>query len=231
MPYFQKCGIFHIHNPRCGGTSINKAFWQAGLFEVSNLRNLKPDRERFYGVVQPSMDSPRLELDHLCISQVLERMDPVVTGTLTFISTVRDPWQRFVSEYHRKKERNDKRMIDPAELSLTDFLEKFLYIVTKKPALLGNQFQAGHFWRQVLFASFRSYPAISKSYLLRLENLHEDWEKLRREYPFELPGLSKANKAHRDINSHSEENKMKRTSLFKEFREYYKTDYEEFGYD
>ena len=152
MPFCSEIKLFHVHNPRCAGSAINKALFNSGYLKVNSLNPKNLDLERFYGICK--INNEKLELDHLSISQILSRLNLENIQNIHFFSTVRDPWDRFVSDFLRKKQRNDKRFINPSNLDLKEYLEIFLKKIIDKELFIRNQFDSAHFWPQDRFANF-----------------------------------------------------------------------------
>ena len=239
MPLISKINFFHVHNPRCGGTSINSALYHSDLTNLKYLSYNQCDMENFYGVYRPkgankvSHEPKILELDHLSISQVLTRLGLEKIRTLHFISSVRDPWSRFVSEYKRKRQRNDKRFLDVGDSSLAQYLERFLQHVSDTPDCFTNHFQSAHFWPQHWFADFNAHPDIHSYSIIKLENFNSDWKSLQEKWNFSAPLRSKDSNATRQEQSQpkqDEHKEIKSSSLFNEFKNYYQRDYDLFGY-
>ena len=241
MPLISKLNFFHVHNPRCGGTSINSALYHSDLTKLENLSYNQCDMENLYGIYKPksankvSHEPKILELDHLCISQVIARLGIKKIRSLHFISSVRDPWSRFTSEYKRKLQRNDKRFLDVGNSSLTEYLERFLQHVTDTPNCFANHFQSAHFWPQHLFADFGSHPDIYSYSIIKLENFGSDWQNLQTKWNFSAPLRSKDSNATRtdqgpDQSIKAEQKAIKSSSLFQEFQAFYERDYNLFGY-
>ena len=96
MPLISKINFFHVHNPRCGGTSINSALYHSDLTNLKDLSYNQCDMENFYGVYRPkgankvSHEPKILELDHLSISQVLTRLGLEKIRTFAFHQQRRD---------------------------------------------------------------------------------------------------------------------------------------------
>jgi len=239
MPLISKLKFFHVHNPRCGGTSINSALHHSGLTSLKDLSYNQCDMQNFYGVYRPkgpsalSHEPKILELDHLSISQVISRLGIKKIRSLHFLSSVRDPWARFVSEYKRKLQRNDGRFLEVGDSSLAEYLERFLQYVTHTPNCFANHFQSAHFWPQHLFADFASHPDIVSSSIIKLENFNSDWQNLQDHWKFSAPLRSKDSNATRHDPTRStqdEHQEIKSSSLYADFKEFYKRDYELFGY-
>ena len=68
MPLCSEIKLFHVHNPRCAGTSINMALYNAGHLKPNSLNVKDLNLEYFYGVGK--INGEKLELDHLSISQI-----------------------------------------------------------------------------------------------------------------------------------------------------------------
>ena len=228
MPLCSEIKLFHVHNPRCAGSAINKALYNAGYLKLNSLNPKDVDLERFYGV--GNIDGEKLELDHLSISQILSRLNSKQIQNIHFFSTVRDPWDRFVSDFLRKKQRNDKRFINPTNLDLKEYLEIFLKKIVDKELFVRNQFDAAHFWPQEWFAEFSIHPDIKRYSILRFEELENEWENFQYKFGFNAPLPA------RKINASLPESKkisedLKKTDLFKLFKDFYANDYKIFGYD
>jgi hypothetical protein len=238
MPLISKLNFFHVHNPRCGGTSLNSAFYHAGHTSLRGLNYNQCDMSNFYGIYRPRVhkipeESRILELDHLSISQVLSRLSLVDIKTLHFISIVRHPWQRCISEYKRKLQRNDNRFIKAANTSFSEYLERLLVRLSNAPGCFDNQFQSAHFWPQHLFADFASHPDIVSFSVLRLENLDSDWSNFQSKWNFLAPlKRNNSNATRRDDSqlSDAEISDIQSSSLYSDFQKFYKIDYELFGY-
>ena len=239
MPLISKINFFHVHNPRCGGTSINSAFYHSGLTNLKDLSYNQCDMENFYGVYRPrganktSHEPKVLELDHLSISQVIARLGIKNIRSLHFISSVREPWSRFVSEYKRKLQRNDKRFLEVGNSSLTQYLERFLQHIADAPDCFTNHFQSAHFWPQHWFADFSAHPDIYSHSIIKLENFDSDWKNLQKQWDFSAPLRSKDSNAtrHDQRRSNKDEHEdIKASSLYADFKKFYQRDYDLFGY-
>ena len=239
MPLISGLNFFHVHNPRCGGTSLNMAFFHSGLTSLSTLDYKQCDMTNFYGIYRPVVhkipgESKKLELDHLSISQVLSRLDIKQIYSLHFLSTIRHPWERFVSEYKRKVQRGDQRFLPVGDSSITTYLENFLCRVKGSSDSFLNQFQSSHFWPQHLFADFAAHADIKSFSVLRLENLDADWGDLQSKWNFKAPFKRRYSNATLDGGSRSDDAEirdLKSSSLYREFQDFYRLDYDLFGYE
>jgi len=239
MPLISELNFFHVHNPRCGGTSLNRAFFHAGFTSLGGLGCKQCDMSNLYGIYRPVVhkipgESKPLELDHLSISQVLSRLSMEKIQSLHFVSTVRHPWKRFVSEYKRKLQRDDKRFLRVGESSLSEYLERFLDRVSGASDVFSNQLQSSHFWPQHLFADFAAHADIPSFSVLRLENLDADWGDLQAKWNFKAPFKRRYSNATLDGGSRSDDAEIRdlqSSSLYREFQNFYRLDYDLFGYE
>jgi hypothetical protein len=238
MPYIRSLDLFHVHNPRCGGTSINAALSIANLLEVSSIYDLSPRPELFYGNIESHKSDletqPKLELDHLSLSMIVSRLDLTTIKRTIFFASVRHPWDRFVSEYRRKKSTGDSRLIDASDCEFSDYMRKFANILLNKRGALKSQFNASHFWPQHYFADFSQFIDIHKYYVLRTECLEMDWYRFQKSVGFVAPLPSRKNTTG---NMTDDEKLLSEDKFMKEhpeeygaYRKYYEYDYHAFNY-
>ena len=227
MPLCKEINLFHVHNPRCAGTSINKVLFEKGYLKLKSLKPKFADKKNFYGNEQ--FLGKRLELDHLPISQILARLDLIEISQLHFFSIVRHPWDRFVSDFYRKKMRNDNRFININDLDLHDYLEIFLRKTDPK-IFFRNQFRCAHYWHQEMFANFWRHPDIKKFSILKFENLNEDWNNLQDKLGFSAPLGNKPANSSSFKDTTNQKEKLMKTELYSKFKEFYYLDYKLFGY-
>ncbi len=229
MPLLADIDVFHMHNPRCAGSAINKALYKAQLLKLKSLRPQVLDVENFYG--NGRIDGQHLELDHLSISQVIARMTVNQIHNLHFFSIVRHPLDRFISDFLRKKNRNDERYISASNVTLSEYLEAFLEKVSTKPESFNNQFNAAHFWPQSWFADFNAHPDIRKSSILKFEDLESEWKHFQSLLKFNAPLPAVKVNASKPDNEGYRTQYFIKTDLYKAFKKFYHRDYIAFGYN
>lgn len=229
MPLISGINAFHVHNPRCAGSAINKCLFKNKLLDLKSLKPQVLDAANFYG--NGNIDGQRLELDHLPISQVISRLNIERIQTLHFFSVVRHPWCRFKSDYFRKKARGDNRFISAADCNLEQYLEKFLLHLDSGKLFLKNQFQCAHFWPQVWFADFSQHPDIVNYSVLKFENLQSDWLEFQKNLGFSSPLLKHSiNASKKSAEDGDESFKLEGSDLYAKFKQHYWADYSQFGY-
>jgi hypothetical protein len=238
MPYIKNLNLFHVHNPRCGGTTINAALSQSGHFPIPSIYDLSPRPDLFYGntegyKVDDRYSIPKLELDHLPISMIISRLQLEEIKSLTFFSTVRHPWDRFLSEYNRKKATNDNRLLSARNSTFEDYMLKFTNAITNKRGALNSQFNASHFWPQYYYAGFAHHIDISQHHILRLENIELEWFNLQKQLGFIAPLPARKNSSRPSLIEDKITEldfKSRYPNEYSIYRRYYGLDYEIFNY-
>ena len=229
MPLISGINAFHVHNPRCAGSAINKCLFDNKLLELKSLSPRILDAANFYGV--GNIDGKKLELDHLPISQIISRLSIDKIHCLHFFSVVRHPWSRFKSDYFRKKDRGDNRFISAQNSTLEEYLEKFLLNASSEK-FLQKQFQCAHFWPQTWFADFSQHPDIMKYSILKFENLQADWNVFQKKLGFLSPLLRKnINASHQSIEKTEDDSRLLSSELYQQFKQFYWCDYQRFEYN
>ncbi|QVL52566.1 MAG: sulfotransferase family 2 domain-containing protein [Cyanobium sp. M30B3] len=211
---------------------------QSGHFPIPNIYDLSPRPDLFYGNTDCYKDAdrysiPKLELDHLPISMVLSRLQLDDIKSLIFFSTVRHPWDRFMSEYNRKKATNDNRLFCAQDSTFEDFLIKFTTIITNKRGALKSQFNASHFWPQHYYAGFSHHADIDQYCILHLERLELEWYNLEKKLGFiaPLPARKNSSKIFSNESMITEMDfKSKHPKEYSVYRDYYELDYKLFNY-
>jgi hypothetical protein len=179
MPVFHAQRIIHIHNPRCGGSSINAVLWEHESPRVGEL-NIRPANYHYlYGLHRLTKDSV-IELDHLDSHEIKSAVAPWVWNNYYKFVVVRHPWDKFVSEYRRKHQRRDHRFVS-ADTTLGEYCEDFLRRVKdvdpKTAVRLGrHQFADCHFLPQWRFAGVSPDMPDTQIAVLKLESLENDWQ-------------------------------------------------------
>lgn len=148
--YSPKHNIFFIHIPKCAGSSIDVALFRENGIEVPPSDKVKShiskkDRNTFY-FFGPNRDA------HATPNQ-LKGQREFDNATYKF-ATIRNPWDRFVSEYHWRKRMVDKNLtkerlaqgfIDPSKekLATPHFTPqwKFIYDNDKKTMMVDEYFK------------------------------------------------------------------------------------------
>ena len=164
-----------IHIPRCGGTSINRLFLETGCFEKLDWKI--PNIQIMYGRFET--DENCYELDHATVEIYKEFCHKGYIQNYFKFAIVRNPWERLLSEYLRKKARGDKRFIDADGLSFKEFVlnlaEHFDEVInsSKKHILIS------HFIPQYKFI-FDENDRRFVDFICKLEDLDNDWKIISR---------------------------------------------------
>lgn len=179
MPVFHSQRIIHIHNPRCGGSSINAVLWEQEWPRVGELSIRPANYHYLYGLHRLAKNSV-IELDHLDYNELKAAIAPWVWKSYRRFVVVRHPWSKFVSEYRRKHQRGDRRFL-PANNTLDEYCKAFLQrtknVNPQKAVRLGrHQLADCHFLPQWRFAGVSPEYLDTQISILRLENLESDWQ-------------------------------------------------------
>jgi len=178
MPVFHSQRIIHIHNPRCGGSSINAVLWKNEAPRVGKLKVRPANYHLLYGLHRLP-GGQVIELDHLDYREVKSAVAPWIWDTYHKFVVVRHPWDKFVSEYRRKHQRGDRRYV-PADRSFGDYCSEFLTrtkdLDPAEPTRFGrHQFADSHFIPQWRFAGNSPNNLDKNVTVLKLEDLDKSW--------------------------------------------------------
>lgn len=233
MPVFHDLGLIHIHNPRCGGTSLNRMLFDACGLRYGTLDINKPNYHFLYGN-DSSLPAGKLELDHLTFSLVKDAVPSWIWEKYIIFCVVRHPLERFVSEFKRKKLQNCNRFPCSSKCSFEEFISAFLEKTDELDAYphFHNHFYRCHFFKQRHFTQLtedKNPPSYVN--ILRLENLREDWGKLIADYnlPSSLVKLPLLNRSS-ELEDVSEWKKDVSAELLRKVENYYADDYHIFNY-
>ncbi|QEY32400.1 hypothetical protein EVJ50_09420 [Synechococcus sp. RSCCF101] len=241
MAIFHELKLIHAHNPRCGGTSINKAFASCLNIPPAALTPKKYSYHYLYGLHKTRGNY--YELDHLTFAMILDAIPQWVANEYQAFVVVRHPWDRFVSEYTRKITAGCKRFINPLSISFETYCLRFLEKMARvfdsshPHELRGiNHFDACHFLHQYLYAGLDLPESGStpRPRLIRIQDVNR-----------ELPGLCGEHAGavsailNRPLNSHRQTIPEERAaqianldrSIQSEIETFYAKDYELFGYE
>ena len=176
MPVFYQQELIHIHNPRCGGTFINRALAKclnipAQTFSVKNL-------SYHYLFGNHDVGRDKYELDHLTLSLIRDAVPSWIFDSFTSFVVVRHPWDRFTSEYTRKVSTGCRRFINHKNLSFEEYCLKFLNICRRRFDADGgfremSHFQSCHFLPQYFYTGREDRNAsCRKPEIIRLDEIN-----------------------------------------------------------
>lgn len=180
MPVFHSQRIIHVHNPRCGGTSINAVLWRNEQPQLGALKVRVVNYHYVYGIHRLG-ENDVWELDHLDWADLRAVVSPWAWEAYRRCVVVRDPWARFVSEYRRKHGRNDHRLLR-GDLDFTAYCTEFLRRVDGIDPRAGGRigrhhFADCHFLPQWRYAGASAAAVDPDLYVLRLESIADDWQR------------------------------------------------------
>jgi len=178
MPIFHELKVIHVHNPRCGGTTINNAILKGLGLPASTFRPKLVSYHYLYGNHRTSNNF--YELDHLCFAWIREATPKWLLDDYKSFVVVRHPWERFVSEYTRKVSTNCKRFINPQDISFETYCLKFIqkakrkYLDSDPYQFQGvSHFNGCHFLPQYLYAGLECNVDITKPQIIDIKEINQ----------------------------------------------------------
>ena len=239
MPVFHDQKLIHIHNPRCGGTTINRALAQCLDIPAHHFSTKSISYHYLYG--NHKVNGEKYELDHLTLSLIEDAIPSWILKTCRSFVVVRHPWDRFTSEYTRKASTGCKRFINHRNLSFEQYCQKFLRISRNKfharDGFVGmTHFQSCHFLPQYFYAGIPgSRASVLSPEIIRIEEINSQLSKLvstdLSEKLERLLNLCSKN-SHRTIVSDSIKQSIKEISpeLKAKIQNFYSQDFQLFGF-
>jgi len=239
MPVFHDQKLIHIHNPRCGGTTINRALAQCLDIPAHHFSTKSISYHYLYG--NHKVNGEKYELDHLTLSLIEDAIPSWILKTFRSFVVVRHPWDRFTSEYTRKASTGCKRFINHRNLSFEQYCQKFLRISRNKfharDGFVGmTHFQSCHFLPQYFYAGIPgSRTSVLSPEIIRIEEINSQLPKLvstdLSEKLERLLNLCNKN-SHRTIVSDSIKQSIKEISpeLKAKIQNFYSQDFQLFGF-
>jgi len=233
MPVFHSQRLIHIHNPRCGGSSINAVLWRNESPKLGKLRARPANYHLLYGLHRLP-DKSVMELDHLDYCEVKAAVAPWVWEDYRKFVVVRHPWDKFVSEYRRKHQRGDRRYLSadkPLAEYCADFLNQTKDVTPQTAARLGrHQFADSHFIPQWRFAATQPDSLDNEVTLLRLETLDEAWPAFLLEHGLD-PAIYILPRMNSQAGKYSPVELQVSPDLAARIEAFYADDYRAFGYE
>ena len=178
MPIFHEAKLIHVHNPRCGGTSINEAILTSLGLPVSTFRPQTVSYHYLYGNHKTS--SNFYELDHLCFALIQEATPSWILEDYNSFVVVRHPWDRFVSEYTRKVATNCKRFINPLGKTFESYCQDFIKKANRKYSESDpynfkgvNHFNGCHFLPQYIYAGLELPSRTTKPLIIDIKEISQ----------------------------------------------------------
>ena len=238
MPVFHKAKLIHVHNPRCGGTSINRAFVSCLGIPKEFLSPKSYSYHYLFGNHRIGDDF--YELDHLTFSMILEAVPRWISTEYDAFVVVRHPWDRFVSEYTRKYSTGGKRFINHKAMTFEEYCLKFLKIAAKRYSLSSpdrfkgfTHFNSCHYLPQYIYAGLDLDHAIKKPRIIKLQNISNDLPSLCGDYSEEIAKLLQ-----KPLNSHKKKIPIALTeqisgvnkSLLRQVEKFYEKDFVLLGF-
>jgi len=181
MPLFHDPRLIHVHNPRCGGTTINRAFLQCFDIPASHFSTKIISYHYLYG--NHVLDGEKYELDHLTLPLIEDAVPSWILKSFCSFVIVRHPWDRFISEYTRKVSTGCRRFINHHDISFEQYCLKFLNICRKrfqsKSGFEGmTHFQSCHFLPQYFYTGFPRADSILEPKIIRIDDINSELPKL-----------------------------------------------------
>lgn len=234
MPIFHEANLIHIHNPRCGGTSINHTIREALAISPKVFNAKRFSYHYLYG--NHNIGGNKYELDHLTYSMILETTSSWIQANYFAFVVVRHPWDRFVSEYIRKVAMNSLRFIDHRNISFDQYCNNFLSLGknnynSQSPCEFRglSHFASCHYLPQYLFTGLDQPLQDLKPTVVQLDHLNEWWGEISAYCP-NLDGtvLKRSSNSHKDKISDNIKDQIAnvKPSLAQEVEQFYSKDYE-----
>ena len=182
MPVFHDQKLIHIHNPRCGGTTINRALAQCLDIPAHHFSTKSISYHYLYG--NHKVNEEKYELDHLTVPLIEDAVPSWILKTFNSFVVVRHPWDRFTSEYTRKASTGCKRFINHRNLSFEQYCLKFLRISRNKfharDGFVGmTHFQSCHFLPQYFYVGIPgSRTSVLSPNVIRIQEINSQLPKL-----------------------------------------------------
>lgn len=181
MPLFHDQRLIHIHNPRCGGTTINRALLQCFEIPASHFSTKIISYHYLYG--NHDLGGEKYELDHLTLPLIEDAVPSWILKSFCSFVVVRHPWDRFTSEYTRKVSTGCRRFINHKNMSFEEYCLKFLRICRNRfQRKLGfegmTHFQSCHFLPQYFYTGFPHPGAILEPKIIRIDDINSELPKL-----------------------------------------------------
>nr|WP_242482210.1 sulfotransferase family 2 domain-containing protein [Thiocystis violacea] len=167
--------MLFVHIPRSGGTSINRFFYNMGAFPYKKP-DRNPDYHSLYGL--DSKERKLIELDHLTFEMIKQYTPYHRLSRLQKFCVVRNPYDRFLSEYNRQKKEKDKRIFSNIEdLSLEAYSEAVFALFASRKIFELSHFSQCHLIPQ--YEYIRDGFGIARDLrILRFETLDEGFQRL-----------------------------------------------------
>jgi len=211
--YSPKHDIFFIHIPKCAGSSIDVALFRENGIDIPEGAKLKAhvpsslcDQYYFFGKNRDAHARPRDLVGHKEFDNASYKF-----------AIVRNPWDRFVSEYHWRKRQPRFRNIKPTDL-----------INSYRKSGMQKEYAHTHFmpqW-QYIFKNDKSTMMVDEFFKLEtdMDRLLETLRNKTGNPDFSIPTRN-VSKRDRDYRSFFDNN------LKKELMPAFKDDMELFGYE
>lgn len=239
MPIFHEAKLIHVHNPRCGGTTINEAILKSLGLPVSTFRPQTVSYHYLYGNHKTSNNF--YELDHLCFAWIREAAPQWVLDDYSSFVVVRHPWDRFVSEYTRKASTNCKRFINPLGKSFETYCQNFIQKARKKYSESDpyqfqgiSHFNGCHFLPQYLYAGLESSSTATKPIIIDIKEINQTLPPLLGNLSEKIAAeLEKPRNSHRQKISEEIKHQIQTVNpdTRKEVENFYQLDYQLLGYE
>lgn len=176
MPVFYEQELIHIHNPRCAGTTINRALAKCLNIPAEHFSSRNISYHYLYG--NHRIGDNKYELDHLTFSLLHDAVPSWVSNHFKSFVVVRHPWDRFTSEYTRKVSTGCRRFINHKNFSFEQYCLKFIRICRNRfDADFGFQgmshFQSCHFLPQYFYTGSKENTPHQKPQIIQLDEINQ----------------------------------------------------------
>ncbi|KXX72544.1 sulfotransferase family 2 domain-containing protein [Flammeovirga sp. SJP92] len=228
MPVAQNNKVLFIHIPKNAGKSIEVALgittsqeaikytWRKTLNRIAvfllRLTKDKKSHDRIWGIIDYTFTAQHLTLQEILNSQLI---NPYEKDNFITIAVVRNPYDRAVSSYNHFCSQNTE------QISFLDFLNTFfVYQKNDRHNVIAHKRTQSEFLRD-------TYGNIKIKYLLRFENLNEDFKSFADDLNLNQKSLDKIGAKKRNHNNYR---KYYCDESKKIIEEYFKDDLENFSY-
>lgn len=220
MPIFYRNKLIHIHIPRTGGTTINNLFHRIGDFDHSNVPK-KPDLISLYGL-DKDKNGKQVELDHLTLEMIREYTSEDVFVNFRAFCVIRDPIDRFISEYLRQIKQNDKRLFKNInDLNLEQYTNKVYEIYFNGNIVNLSHFSKSHILRQSDFIN----DNLKFIHKIRFENFNSELKMFLKSNSVEIHS-SLIENTRLNYSDQAKKREMKSKYVCKVVHEIYRNDFE-----